>query len=51
MLTTQPDRSQRLFPSGLAIMAPLLLHQFNVLAKRPSDPARRMAETATAARL
>jgi hypothetical protein len=51
MLTAQPDGSQRLFPSGVTLMAPLLLHQFNVPAKRPADPARRVAETATAARL
>jgi hypothetical protein len=51
MLMTHPDGSQRLFPSGLTLMAPLLLHQFNVLAQRPADPARRVAETGTAARL
>ena len=50
LLATRPDGSQRPFPSGLKLTATLLLRHFNVLAKRPADPASRVAETAMAAR-
>ena len=50
MPTTQPDSSQRLFPSGLKLTATLLLRHFNVLAKRPAGPAGLAAGPATAPR-
>ncbi len=50
MLTTQPDGSQRLFPSGLKLTATLLLRHSNIFANPPADPASRAAETVTAAR-